>query len=372
MELISGFFFLFLLLWGTYSIVGIIYPFRPFGTRLRALKSFGMTIAVILATSLTLGIYLENTEETKVAGTNSIVPASPETEVVQDVSTPLDDAVIESGVVSTNDIPDPCGNSGLALMDIVAVSGEYEPRTLPTVTAGRIVNVKASQSLGVEHFHRIDNSVSVRRLCVQPEWTEIQIISPDWLTHVRGWVPNNYLRLIENTAGGIHVFVEEDFYWDSDTSKFKTNIVSIVNRIFRENTACTEIDTSSVAKSATRSTSGDPVFFVTCNLGTSAFNVWFRPSDTPSSVTFTRIEPLAKNAAVAACEAYSKSVATHPSTVRFSHIWDMAYMQYPSGRARVVSSFSAENAFGIELKYRIDCLFDGLNLLEVSIVEANG
>ena len=100
------------------------------------------------------------------------------------------------------------------------------------------------------------------------------------------------------------------------------------------------------------------------------FNVWFRPTDAEAGERFVAKEPLGKSAAVDACETAAKQAATHPSTVEFSRIWDLAYVPHVSGRARVVSTFTARNALNLELKYRIDCLFDGRSLIETNIAES--
>lgn len=271
---------------------------------------------------------------------------------------------------STHSIPEPCGDGGLALKDVVAVNGSYEVRTAPNVKAPRLKNEKASRILGGEHYHVIDNSTTVRRLCAQADWTEIQIQTPEWLTHVKGWVPNKALREIERNETGQRVYVDSDFSWGKDTSKYKRQIVSVVNKISRENPNCSEIDTASVAKSSSRGTSKDPVFFVTCGSGVNAFNVWFRPKDADGQKTFQAKQPLAKSAATDTCEMAAKQAAVHPSTVQFSRVWDLAYIPHVSGRARVVSTFTAKNSLNLELRYRIDCLFDGPTLIETSIAEA--
>ena len=180
---------------------------------------------------------------------------------------------------------------------------------------------------------------------------------------------NEALRKVQRAAGR-RLYVDDDFYWDDDTSQFKPQIVATVNQIVRENRNCSQIDTHSVAKSPSRSKPGDPVFFVTCGSGANAFNVWFRPADVQSGRSLAAKEPLEKIAAVDACEAAAKQAATHPSTVEFSRILDLAYLPHVSGRARVVSTFSAKNAFNLELKYRIDCLFDGPALVETNIAES--
>lgn len=269
----------------------------------------------------------------------------------------------------SSDIPAPCGDGGLVLDDVVAVTGDHDLHASPSPSAPKIKNEKASRALGTDHFHQIDSSTTVRRLCAQADWTKVQIQTPDWLTHVKGWVLNSALREIERTESGERIYVKDDFYWDNDTSQFKQQIVTVVNKIARENRNCSQIDTSSIAKSPSRSTSGDPVFFITCGSGANVFNVWFRPTDAESGTAFAAKKPLGENAAVDACEAAAKRMATHPSTVEFSRIWDLAYMPHVSGRARVVSTFTAKNALSLELKYRIDCLFDGATLIETNVAE---
>jgi hypothetical protein len=64
-----------------------------------------------------------------------------------------------------------------------------------------------------------------------------------------------------------------------------------------------------------------------------------------------------------------RSAATHPSTVSFSRIMDLSFDQAPSGRSQVLSTFTAKNSFGLELKYRVSCLFDGYLLVETAIAE---
>lgn len=267
-------------------------------------------------------------------------------------------------------VPKPCGDGGLVLMDVVAVTGSHDLRASPTASALKIKNEKASRILGQILFHQIDNSTTVRRLCAQADWTRVKIVTPDWLNHVEGWVPNGALRQIERTADNARVYVEEDFHWDDDTSRFKPEIVATVNQLMRENRNCDQVDTHSVAKSPSRSKPGDPVFFITCGTGANAFNVWFRPTDVQAGRSLVAKEPLGRNAAVDACEVAAKQAATHPSTVEFSRIRDLAYVPHVSGRAHVFSTFSAKNAFNLKLKYRIGCLFDGTTLVETSIAES--
>jgi hypothetical protein len=162
---------------------------------------------------------------------------------------------------------------------LVSVTGSYELRKTPAANGDRIKNEKASSIIGSTQYHEIDSSTTVRQLCASGEWSQVQIVTPEWLTFVKGWVPNEVLRGIERTPSGARVYVDADFIWDDDTSKFKRQIVAVVNKIAQDRDGCSDLDTGSVALSPTRSKPGDPVFFVTCSPSGMPFNVWFRPTD---------------------------------------------------------------------------------------------
>lgn len=252
---------------------------------------------------------------------------------------------------------------------VVAVTGDYEARTAPSQDGDRIRNEKASSIVGETRYHRIDPSTTVKQVCIEGDWSEVQIVTPEWLAFVRGWVPNSVLRDIERTAEGTRVYVEEDFFWDKDASKHKKQIVAVTNKIAREHMGCSTLDTASVALSPSRSKPKDPVFFVTCTPSSGApFNVWFRPSD--ADKTFAAVRPIPQGDAVLACEQAVKAAATHPSTVDFSRFLDVAYSAREDGRVALDSSFTAKNSFNLELKYRVRCLFDGMTLIESTVSEA--
>ena len=65
--------------------------------------------------------------------------------------------------------------------DVVAVSGEYALHVEPNESSERIKNEKASKILGEAQYHQIDRSTTVRRLCEKGDWTEVQIVTPEWL-----------------------------------------------------------------------------------------------------------------------------------------------------------------------------------------------
>lgn len=165
-------------------------------------------------------------------------------------------------------------------------------------------------------------------------------------------------------------FVESDFYWDSDTTRYRAEIVTVVNRIAQQHARCRDPDPETVMLSSTRSRPGAPVFFVICGRGLNAFNVWFSPEDARTERAFQAIQHVNETVAVMACENAARASATHPSTVRFSRVRHLSFTTYNSGRARVVSRFTARNGFNLELAYTIDCLFEGNSMMEVNISES--
>jgi hypothetical protein len=60
--------------------------------------------------------------------------------------------------------------------------------------------------------------------------------------------------------------------------------------------------------------------------------------------------------ALAACESEALRMAQNPSTVDFSKLLHVGFHDYPNGRTRVQSRFSAKNQVGMAVSYDITCL----------------
>ena len=283
---------------------------------------------------------------------------------------PDNSAVEMANLVPKTQIPKPCGKAGLTINGSAATSETYELRSGPSLKSPRLKNKKASEIFDETHYHVVDNSTTLRIICQDKDWSEVQIVEPSWLNDVRGWVPNKIIREIEKDEEGHRVFIAADFLWDDSTLPYKSAIVSAVNKISRENSRCLSIDATSVARSGSKSKIGKPVFYVTCNTNSAAFNVWFEPADVKQGRIFTATQNIGQKDAVTTCEQAAVGAATHPSTVEFSTITDLSFHPSTSGRSRVLSTFRAKNAFNLELKYQISCLFDGGDLIETLISEA--
>lgn len=271
-----------------------------------------------------------------------------------------------------NDLSDagaaPCENGGIATGDEVSIKGDSPLYDAPD--GSRIVNEKATAALGKTHYQQVDNSERLKEVCRTQKWSKVQVIEPSWLTDVVGWVPVSALRPIERDASGTRRYVEADFMWDKDTSRHKTRLVAAVNRIARENSNCASLDPGTLSRSPSRSRPGKPVYFITCNSPDDRpFNVWFETSDADSAKSFAAIPNIDRATAVQVCEQAAKMAANNPQTVDFSRFMDVAFLTYPNGRSRLLSTFSAKNAFGVEGKFNIGCLFDGSQLIETNITE---
>lgn len=376
---------------GAFSVLSLVIPIRPFRSRGQALKGIGASMIVLLVLSFAFsfadGVPTKATGEQTAEiddGEQAIAqtspapstspnasPASAKAEDVEEADLGIEaaevDSVIRSATVAPETIAASCGQGGVAIMDEASVFGSQYLHKSPG--GERLTNEKATAALGELTYQSVDYSQILRRLCVMPEWTEVEVMTPDWLQGIEGWIPSEATRVIERDSEGKRIFVESDFFWDQDSSKFKAQIVNVVNRIYRDNSNCEEVDTSTVALSASRSEAGKPIFFVTCERGKYPFNVWFSPNDAESDIELLAVKPISRATAADICEDAAKTAASHPSTVSFSRFKDFAFLDYPSGRARVTSTFSAKNSLGLSLRYRIDCLFDGDNLLETNIAE---
>lgn len=263
----------------------------------------------------------------------------------------------------------PCEGGGIATGDEVAVTKDVGLRSGPSLKSDRVINEKATSVLGYTEYQAVDNTERLKELCRQKAWSKVQVVEPSWLANVVGWVPVSALRSIERDSSGRRTYVEADFPWDRDTSRYKPQLVAAVNRIVRENERCPTIDPGTLMRSPNRGTDAKPVFFVTCAHPTMPFNVWFEPSDASGARRFAAVANIDQGSAILACERAAKLAATNPQTVNFSTFMDVAFVPYPNGNSRLLSSFTAQNSFGVKGKFRIECFFEGLTLAEQRMSE---
>ena len=166
-------------------------------------------------------------------------------------------------------------------------------------------------------------------------------------------------------------FVESEFYWDKYNRAYKDLIVKGANKVFRENPRCHTLDPESATTSISKGTKNDPMFYVSCKTEDGEpFNVFFSKSDVKSDKSLAAVAHIDRGDALIACRDYAKAHAMHPSSVDFSTFMDLGTKEFPNGRTRLDSSFTAKNSFNMEVKFNITCMFEGGNLIEGNIYEA--
>jgi hypothetical protein len=266
----------------------------------------------------------------------------------------------------------PCGPESAKSGQTLKVNGsDVMLHAGPSAKSEKLINQKATQILKKTQYLTIDNTVTVVEECNQTGWSRVRVTEPDWLcaSHI-GWVPNSALRGQKKDSSGQVVFTEADFIWDKKTTPYKKIIVAGVNKVHKENSRCETIDPASAYISSSKGTPSDPVFFVTCGTGANTFNAFFSKSEVEKGTKLAAAKHIDRNRAIDLCEAYAKANATHPSTVSFSRVMDLAVTDHPNGRTAVTSSFTAKNSFDLKLKYSIRCLCDASGLIEGNINEA--
>lgn len=168
---------------------------------------------------------------------------------------------------------------------------------------------------------------------------------------------------IQDTGGSItagDVFMVEQQY--------KVQVATMLNRLAREHGQCKErIAPETAGASSEYSVSGNPSFFVHCGNRQVPTVVRFTLRDIEGRVSIAAPIQIERLAAIKRCEQEARSRAHRPDSVDFSRILDLAFNARPNGETTVLSSFTAENAFGVENKFDIRCDFSGKQLKDVSI-----
>lgn len=172
---------------------------------------------------------------------------------------------------------EPCRRAGGSVRNAsVTVSRSVDLRASPSTSSERLVNERATEITGETHYQAVDNTTRLIETCRAGEWSQVQMVEPAWLAGRKGWIPAAELRSIEADTSGERQYVEADFYWDSETRRYRHQLTAAINRIVRENQRCVTIDPGTLSRSRNRGNSSNPVFFITCNSGSDVFNVWFR------------------------------------------------------------------------------------------------
>jgi len=166
-----------------------------------------------------------------------------------------------------------------------------------------------------------------------------------------------------------------DWSWAPESERYKRKILVGINRLVHENERCATIDADSpILPAQGYSAKAHPVFQVVCQTAEG------KPFGATVNLTlvqgpkgsFAAAPTIDQARATEACENAARSDAAHPQTASFSWIADADFRTFPNGKARLSSSFTAENSLGVRRKFLINCFFEGKALTEHNVHEAEG
>lgn len=154
-----------------------------------------------------------------------------------------------------------------------------------------------------------------------------------------------------------------------EMEKYKYEVVKMLNRLASKHPKCKQhIARFTAGISDHLGTSDNPSFFVQCGKGDIPEVVRFTLSDIRSGYTPKPKKNISKSKAREICREQVYQKVTIPSSVDFSWL-NFAYAAKPNGNSIASDTFRAKNAFGMEFKYRIYCIFEGESLLDSYVKE---
>lgn len=154
-------------------------------------------------------------------------------------------------------------------------------------------------------------------------------------------------------------------------SQYRVKVARMLNRLSTEHAHCRQrIAPETAGVSRDYSTPDNPSFFVQCGDRQVPTVVRFTMRDIDGRGSIAVPVQIEERAAVRRCEQEARDRAYRADSVDFSRILDLAFNARPNGESTVISSFTAENAFGAENKFDIRCDFSGERLIDVRISRA--
>ncbi|WP_100913563.1 hypothetical protein [Pseudoalteromonas spongiae] len=141
------------------------------------------------------------------------------------------------------------------------------------------------------------------------------------------------------------------------------DVVIMLNRLKQTNTRCQQkLDPINAGISQSRSTPGNPSFFVQCGVINDIEVVRFTLDDIKATNAITASKHLDKNNAMAACRNRLKNAMNTYSNASIPVFGVKDYSQFSGGNVVVTYDFEATNAVGHNTKQQIKCYFNGAKL----------
>jgi hypothetical protein len=253
-----------------------------------------------------------------------------------------------------------CAGTGIVTQTDFGVQREQVLRMGPKEDAKELKGTLAGSIFPA----KIDQEFDVREVCRLGGWSEVRTLVPQDVRSWRGWVPTSALRPAKTTANGRRVFTSADFEWPAGMGSDRARVVKVINRIMAERSTCEAIDRASLAKV---SDGPNSMFMVGC-VGEEYQTVQFSTADADNGRDFAVYAPIDKGVAFGVCKDAARARTNHPSTFEMS-AWDVDFRDDGDGRTQIISSFSARNAFNLELTFDVVCDFTGETLTDVRISE---
>lgn len=215
----------------------------------------------------------------------------------------------------------------------------------------------------------LELDATVRELCRGNGWSRVRVLSaPSEIDPLYGWVPSSALRGVKTRPDGHRLYEVGDFDWPDGSKPYRAAVVSVVNRIMSERPDCQALDHSSLVMNMR---GPKPVFSIPCFDGGDMKGFDFSPEDAKNGRSFAAVDPIGKMDAIAGCKTAVLGRAAHPSTVEFP-TFDYDYRSGGDGKTQLLMLATAQNAFGLKLAYDVQCDFNGSELIDFVMSEADG
>lgn len=253
------------------------------------------------------------------------------------------------------------------------ISGRFYPiadavnfRSGPDKNSSRIINSTATAFLGETQYREIWTGMTLQALCETDEWLQAKIIEADgnpvnWET---GWIYKKFVtqNMSSDRAAGLiwNIDAESEF-----SKREKETLKLGALKVLRDEPQCKSIYTGY------RSTSSKGDFYVTCNAknGGDPFNVWFFAKSVSSDRKFSAPKPVDETFARNNCESRIAASIVHPSTLEIHRITGYATQTHSNGNRTTQQEFTAQNSYGLRLRYRATCLFEPSGKFDFSVSE---
>lgn len=260
-----------------------------------------------------------------------------------------------------------------------AVADATVLRVSPTANARPIFRSNGGSASDDDAHSSVDASVPLREQCREGGWARVRALSSGqrWMA---GWLPAAALSKLTLDNQGHRTLRAADISWQPGSERDRTAILSVANRILREDQRCEAINGRTLL---VEGEGGRRRYTITCEGPAGSFPIEFTAADarrgrsfamapvavdvasadasTDSSATFS------KSDAISACVDAMKAKLYQPRSAEFHTFLDTTYT-VDSGRSRVTVGFSAKNGFGNEIDAVAECVFDGDQLVSATTI----